>query len=112
MASHKDFANAHRELESEKTRLLSELSHIGAGPEGALDYDANFADTSQVTAERGEVELLAAELKDTLSDVEAALGRLEAGTYGTCETCGSAISEARLEAVPQARQCISCATQS
>jgi len=111
MAPHTDLSSARDELESERGRLVSQLTDLGAGPEGGLAYDANFADTSQVTAERGEAEALATELKETLADVDAALGRLEDGSYGTCESCGQVISEARLEAMPAARLCITCASK-
>ena len=47
-----------------------------------------------------------------LDEVDAALARVEAGTYGTCETCGRPIAEARLEVRPVARQCIECASAS
>jgi DnaK suppressor protein len=40
-----------------------------------------------------------------IADVERALERLEAGTYGVCEACGQPIGEARLEAWPAARFC-------
>lgn len=100
------------ELESERVRLVGELQEIGMlESEQGLDYDANFADTSQVTAERGEAEVLATELKDTLAEVEDALARLEAGTYGTCASCGEAIGEDRLEAMPAASRCFSCASR-
>ena len=97
-------------LEGEKARLTGELSDLGFGEEGLLAYDNNFADTSQVTAERGEAEALAGELADTLGEVEAALGRLDAGTYGRCEKCDGAISPDRLEAMPMARTCIAHAS--
>lgn len=42
-------------------------------------------------------------------EVVAALRRLEAGTYGRCEACQKEIAAERLEAVPYARQCVSCA---
>jgi RNA polymerase-binding transcription factor DksA len=90
---------------------MSDLNDLGLGPERTLVYDENFADTSQVTAERGEAETLAGELAGTLKDVEAALARLEAGTYGTCERCGEPIGDDRLEAMPAARRCISCAAR-
>jgi phage/conjugal plasmid C-4 type zinc finger TraR family protein len=64
-----------------------------------------------VTAERGEAEALAGKLKETLSDVERALEKLEDGSYGTCESCGQPIPEARLEAMPAARLCINCASK-
>jgi RNA polymerase-binding transcription factor DksA len=42
--------------------------------------------------------------------INAALGRIEAGTFGRCVTCGSPIGEARLRAVPYALRCTECAT--
>lgn len=96
-------------LESERNRLLSQLDELGFGPNGSLNYDTGFADSSQVTAERGEAERLAADLHESLDDVEAALARVAEGTYGTCERCGRSISEARLEAMPTARRCLDCA---
>ena len=104
-----DTSQARAELESERLRILSDLADLGLGPEGALEYDDNFADTSQVTAERGEAEALVGELTETLRDIDAALERLKAGTYGVCELCGNAIGTPRLEAMPAARRCIDCA---
>ena len=43
---------------------------------------------------------------EVLTDVEAALVRLDAGTYGTCETCGERIPDERLELVPWTRFCL------
>jgi RNA polymerase-binding protein DksA len=97
-------------LEHERAELTAQLNELGHGPDG-LTYDANFADTSQVTAERGEAEALANKLKGTLEDVENALAKLDDGTYGTCETCGKEIAAGRLEAMPTARQCIDCASK-
>ena len=96
-------------LESERSRLLAQLDEIGFGPNGGLAYDTNFADTSQVTTERGEAERLAADLQEALSDVDDALRRIAEGTYGRCERCGNPIGEARLEAMPAARRCLDCA---
>jgi RNA polymerase-binding transcription factor DksA len=96
-------------LASERTRLLAQLDELGFGPNGSLTYDTNFADSSQVTAERGEAERLALDLQESLDDVDKALERLTEGTYGICERCGNPISEARLEAMPTARRCLDCA---
>jgi DnaK suppressor protein len=98
-------------LEIEQGHLRGQLAELGFGDAGGLNYDSNFADSSQVTAERGEAETLASELQDALEDVEAAIERLGAGTYGVCDRCGDAISPARLEAKPAARRCISCASK-
>jgi RNA polymerase-binding transcription factor DksA len=73
-------------------------------------FDEGFADSGQVTAERGEVQALVGSLRDALQDINDALDKIELGSYGQCESCGSEISEARLEAMPAARLCISCAS--
>jgi len=99
-------------LEIEQRQLQSELSELGFGDKGGLDYDSNFADSSQVTAERGEAEALAGQLKESLDEVALALARLEDGTYGRCEVCGEAIRPARLEAMPASRYCIDHANRS
>jgi DnaK suppressor protein len=96
-------------LEDERDSLARQLAELGHGEGGGLNYDSNFADTSQVTAERGEAEALAGELKEALTEVEAALERVERGTYGSCAKCGQPIAPARLEAMPAAQLCITCA---
>jgi RNA polymerase-binding transcription factor DksA len=95
-------------LRSEQKGLQAQLEELGFGSQGdtGLNYDSNFADSSQVTAERGEAERLVAELQDSLDEVDAALVRLREGNFGVCEVCGKPIGEARLEAMPAARLCI------
>ena len=99
-------------LEQERDSLAAQLSELGfSGTEHhGLAYDSNFADTSQVTAERGEAAALATELRSALGDVERALEKLDKGTYGVCERCGKAIAPARLEAKPGVQTCIECAS--
>jgi RNA polymerase-binding transcription factor DksA len=105
-------ADLRAQLEQERDDLRRQLAELGFGDGGAgLNYDSNFADSSQVTAERGEAEALAASLKETLDEVEDALNKFEAGTYGQCESCGKPIAAARLEAKPAARFCIDCASK-
>jgi DnaK suppressor protein len=99
-----DFAALLRE---EQAGLRAQLTELGFADQGSgLNYDSNFADSSQVTAERGEAERLAGELRETLDEVDAALQRVDGGTYGTCEVCGKPIGAARLEAMPATRFCI------
>ena len=99
-------------LEDERDQLLAKLSELGFanGARTGLEYDPNFADTSQVTAERGEAEALAQTLREALEEVEHAIDKLGDGSYGVCEGCGQPIGEARLEAKPAARFCIACAS--
>ena len=49
-----------------------------------------------------------ADLQRTIAEIDAALGRIEAGTYGSCEGCGGAIPEERLELRPFAGRCVAC----
>jgi len=50
----------------------------------------------------------AASLLRTIDEIDAALDRIDAGTYGRCAHCGSAISLERLELRPFASSCVSC----
>lgn len=104
-------SEARSQLEREQADLRRQLAELGHGAEGGLTYDANFADSSQVTAERGEADALAAKLLETLNEVDAALAKIDAGTFGVCEQCGKEIAPARLEAKPAARLCIDCANR-
>lgn len=104
-------ADLRSQLEEEREQLRRQLAELGFADGGAgLEYDGNFADSSQVTAERGEAEALARTLQETLDDVERALTKMDEGTFGTCEGCGNAIAEPRLEAMPAAKLCIDCAS--
>jgi RNA polymerase-binding transcription factor DksA len=94
-------------LSAERERVTRELEVIGIDS-GA--NDSGFADSGQVTAERGEIDALVGSLRDTLSDIDDALAKIDAGTYGLCEQCSEAIPDARLEAMPAARLCIACAS--
>jgi RNA polymerase-binding transcription factor DksA len=110
------------QLTEEREHLLAQLGHIGRAPRGdeakgaegehgRLSFDEGFADSGQVTAERGEVDALATNLLEGLREVDDALAKFADGTYGKCESCGEQIGEARLEAMPSARFCIACASQ-
>jgi RNA polymerase-binding transcription factor len=93
-------------LEAERADLRRQLAELGG-----LNYDPNFADSSQVTAERGEADALTISLNEALHDVEAAITRLADGSYGRCERCGEPIAPARLEAIPAAEHCMACASR-
>jgi DnaK suppressor protein len=99
------------QLQDERNRVREQLARLGSGDQADLDFDENFADSGQVTAERGEVEALSGQLTETLQEIEDALAKFADGTYGECESCGQPIQEARLEAMPAARLCMSCASQ-
>jgi len=96
------------QLVAERDRLQDQLQELGVDRNS---FDEGFADSGQVTAERGEVEALVGTLRETLTDIDAALAKFERGTYGICEDCGGPIGDARLEAMPMARLCMACASK-
>jgi DnaK suppressor protein len=64
------------------------------------------ADIGTETFDRERDVSILEQVEAELADVELALRRLDDGTYGTCEACGSLIGDARLEAKPEARLCL------
>ncbi|MGD0963871.1 MAG: TraR/DksA family transcriptional regulator [Candidatus Acidiferrales bacterium] len=67
--------------------------------EAALASDAASKDMAIATLQRE---------RRTLGQIEAALSRIKKGDYGTCESCGETIPDARLKALPWARVCVRC----
>lgn len=55
--------------------------------------------------------MLAVTADNNLAAVDAALARIEAGTYGFCEDCGERIPVARLEAIPATSVCVDCSRE-
>ena len=49
-----------------------------------------------------------ADLQETIAEIDAALARIDAGTYGSCTQCGAAIPDERLELRPFAGRCVAC----
>lgn len=95
------------------TELVSSLtasiaSMVEATQLSASD-DEHDPEGSTIAFERSQASTLLATATEHLSDVDAALVRLDAGTYGRCEHCGQAIARERLLARPTARTCIACA---
>ena len=73
-----------------------------------FDGDAGFSDRSHSTEERSRVISVVRALRSNLHDVELAIAKIDAGTYGACERCGNPIGTERLEAIPWALLCIDC----
>jgi RNA polymerase-binding protein DksA len=98
---------ARRALLEERERLLGDQRETTITAPDPMTYGSQAAAASQVFAQQRDLALRDHnELQ--LEAVDAALGRIEAGTYGICVTCGQPISAARLEAVPAAAHCIDC----
>ena len=71
--------------------------------------DEHDPEGATIAFERQQVDAMVRRTRDHLEEVDAALARLDGGTYGVCERCGRAIAPARLEARPTARTCVGCA---
>ncbi len=85
-----------------------ELTDDAAGQDIA-DEDG-FGEGDTVSVERDRLAVVASDAQAKVVEIDAALSRVEAGTYGTCESCGNPIPEARLEALPEATLCVTCKT--
>lgn len=106
MVSQDLLAKARTTLDEMRAELVARNQELSVTAGDPLAYDDNFADSAQVTAELGENQLAIATNNEHLEDVDAALARIDDGTYGICEVCGKPIGEARLEALPTTRFCI------
>jgi RNA polymerase-binding transcription factor DksA len=58
--------------------------------------------------ERELAEAAAARAREAIDDIDSALTRMDAGTYGSCESCGRPIAVERLDAIPHTRLCVAC----
>ena len=71
--------------------------------EGALGQRS--ADAATEVETRMEDRGMADDVARQIADLDAALARIDDGTWGTCTVCGKAIDDERLEALPQATTC-------
>jgi RNA polymerase-binding transcription factor DksA len=91
------------------TALVAQFDGIVAASEDVATDDEHDPEGHTIAFERQQVAALVRDARIALADVDEALASLDAGTYGTCEVCGGPIGTARLEALPAARRCVSCA---
>ncbi len=98
-----------------RKQLLARIAYERGGVVSRADmaadnFDNSFQSRAQILTER-ETEFAMNEHETAeLGDIEAALERIEAGTYGQCTDCGVIIPPARLSAYPTAKRCIDCQT--
>jgi RNA polymerase-binding protein DksA len=108
-----DVERMRRELEAERERLLAALesvNHTESLTEETGDLATgpgdHLADNATETYMRELDHGIEESTGRLLGEIEAALGRIADGTYGTCSACGRPIEPERLEAVPYASLCI------
>jgi DnaK suppressor protein len=104
-------------LEAEREAALERLASLThdfqavvAAALGSNADDEHDPEGATIAFERSQIGSLARQAQSHIAEIDAALTRLETGSYGTCEDCGGAIGEGRLKARPVARTCIQCAS--
>ena len=108
-----ELATVRKELEAEVEGLRADIAtaeteiaeRLGDAVGGAGD---DQADAGAKTFQREHDLALTQNARELLERTESALARIEAGTYGVCESCGQPIGKARLQAFPRATLCVTC----
>lgn len=90
-------------------RLRAEMATALISQRGIGTDEAEDPEGPSIGFERAQAEAMLQLATQRRRDIEAALARLDAGTYGTCLECDSPIVPGRLEALPAAAFCVECA---
>jgi len=109
-----DPTTARARLDAERTRLeetrRAAQDLVGGTTQDAVQelasYDQHPADQGSETFERERDTSVLQRVEAQLAEIDAALRRIEDGSYGTCELCGKPVADGRLEAMPAARYCV------
>lgn len=111
-----DAADVRRRLGDERESALARLASLTGDFDAvvAASLDSNADDEHDpeghtIAFERSQIGAIVTQVRHHLAELDAALDRVDAGTYGTCESCGGPIGGVRLDALPAARTCIACA---
>ena len=89
--------------------LERERDGIVEASESANSDDEHDPEGATIAFEREHTASLLSQARQHLDEIEAALRRLDEGSYGTCVSCGQPITAERLGARPAASTCITCA---
>jgi DnaK suppressor protein len=92
------------EISREHQQIVAEAQQIRAGATSVTD----FAEDGAMASESEQDDLVASRLLRQADQLNEALARLEAGTYGICQVCGERIAAPRLKALPHATCCVDC----
>ena len=101
------------EIESEAASLRADLAKAASDiaerlTDSVRDAGDDPADAGTKAFEREHELALTQNARDLLEQGERALARIDAGTYGVCESCGQPVGKARLIAFPRATLCVEC----
>jgi RNA polymerase-binding protein DksA len=112
-----DLQEARARLAAERTQTLRQLADLAHDLDAmvAASRDTNADDEhdpegATIAFERSQMGALLRQTEHRLAEIDAAVTRVDAGSYGRCESCANPIGEGRLEVRPTARVCIACAS--
>ncbi|MDQ1712482.1 MAG: DnaK suppressor protein [Frankiaceae bacterium] len=97
------------EAAAQVASLEADFAALVASSADSNADDEHDPEGATIGFERAQLSAVLDVARRRLADVEAALERIGAGTYGVCETCGATIGAERLAALPATRRCIGCA---
>jgi len=100
---------AGRQADEQIVTLTANVDAIVEAAELVGTDDEHDPEGTTIAFERAQATALLNQARADRHAVDAALRRLDEGTFGTCETCGQSIGKPRLEAIPAASKCINCA---
>ena len=108
-----DLTALHKKLQKERKQLLEKLEQlrVQGQPSPQRREGSPFGKREEEAEGAFELEkrlALEKSLINTIAEIDHALQKYEAGTYGLCDSCEQPIEPARLEALPQANLCLSC----
>ncbi len=100
-------------LKARRVELTAELERLTKPPaEGSsIGFGKRVGEGTTEAVERFATTATARSIAASIADIDRALVKVEAGTYGVCDSCGDPIPEARLEALPATALCVSCASK-
>jgi RNA polymerase-binding protein DksA len=97
------------QLERELGALRQSTSATAQESSGDLsNHSSHMADLGTDTMEREKAFLFVSQKRRRLDEIDIALQRIEAGSFGGCEVCGQPIPQRRLERLPSASMCVPC----
>ncbi len=106
-----DSAAVRRRLEQERANLQADKDALAAENQNQQDdygVGNHLADDATEVFLRERNIALHNNADDLIAQIDAALQRLDGGSYGTCQRCGQPVGAERLEALPYAAYCIEC----
>ncbi len=106
-----DFGAVRHALEATRDATRARVDGLAARPEpgSGLGFGKRIGDGTIEAVSRLTEIGVGSVLETTLEQVERALAKLDAGTYGVCDSCGGEIPAARLQARPESTHCVPCA---